>query len=117
MDGCFSLILRLLYFPSGDETPRGCFRSFPRPHNTNQCGEVSSPQVVINMVIHGLGRCGERKSPDRRFDKRARAGLVFEDGLEQIEFLRATDSSPTGVHPKLVVNILCVGTHGIQGYL
>ena len=117
MDGCFSLILRLLYFPSGNETPRGCFRSFPRPHNTNQCGEVSSPQVVINMVIHGLGCCGQTNMPWPVIETPARAGLVFEEWSEQIEFLRAADGSPTGVHPKLVVNIFCVGTHGIQGYL
>ena len=34
--------------------------------------------------------------------------------LQQIEFFGAADGSPAVVHPQLGVNVLGVGTHGVQ---
>ena len=34
--------------------------------------------------------------------------------LQQIEFFSAADGRPTIVHPQLGVNVLGVGTHGVQ---
>jgi len=46
------VILRLVHFLHRDESPRGCIGSFQRPEDTHSCGETSSPQVVIDVVIY-----------------------------------------------------------------
>jgi hypothetical protein len=55
-------MLRLVYFPHMAES-LCCIRSFLRLEDTNQCGEASSPHMVIDMVIDAAGDGEENKKP------------------------------------------------------
>jgi hypothetical protein len=89
---------------------------FFRLKNTKKCGEVSSPQVVNDVVIYGLRCCEENKNPGRLSINLPGSWFGLESLLEQIEFLCPSDGHPTVVHPKFVVNAFGVGPHGVQGH-
>lgn len=68
--------------------------------------------LVIN-VINEQPRESNQKSPGKRLEPPARAGVVFVRSLEQIEFLCSTDRGSTIIYAKLAVNVFGVGMQGI----
>ena len=91
-------------------------RSFLQSKDTCSCGETASPHVVIDVVIFQRGCCEERKKAPARGLPNLPGRGVFDELLEQIEFLSPADCCPTVVHLKLVINVLGVGPQGVQGH-
>jgi hypothetical protein len=93
-----------------------CTRFSLRSEYTKKRGEMSSPHGVIEVVILRRDAVRQIIKPRQEARQCARAGLVFACSLQEIEFLSAADGRPAVVHPELAVDVLGVGTHGVQGY-
>jgi len=70
--------------------------------------------VVIDVVIRSAGGGAGAKDP-RQVVRQTRQGRGWCAGsLDQIELLNPADRCPTGVHLKLVVDVVGVGPHSVQ---
>ena len=80
------------------------------PKDTARCGEASSPNHVIEVVIVGE----KQKTPADGLRPPVGVGVGVLGQLEQIEILGPEDSRPAIIDPQFVENVFGVGAKGVN---